>query len=143
MTRKPDTTDRSSAPPLVISAAEEERLYGLASAAASRNPAVSRLLLREIERATVVPPEDIPSGVVTMHAHVAYRDEATGETRRVQIVYPPDADIDAGRISVLTLIGAGLLGLAAGQSILCPMLDGRERLLTVLEVSDEPLDGPG
>lgn len=141
MTTKPNPIDRFSAPPVVISAADEERLYGLASAAASRTPAVSRLLLREIERATVVAPEDVPAGVVVMHSHVAYRDEATGETRRVQLVYPPDADIDAGRVSVLTLIGAGLLGLAAGQSILCPMQDGRERLITVLEVRREPLEG--
>lgn len=133
----------AAAPPLILSAAEEQRLSRLAEAAAARNPAVSALLLREIERAQVVPAEAVPPDVVTMHAHVAYRDEATGETRAVQLVYPHEADIAAGRISVLTLIGAALLGLAAGQSILCPTQDGRERRLTVLEVSHEPINGAG
>lgn len=148
MARKLDTTPEqmtmpAAPPPLILSAAEEQRLAGLAEAAASRNPTVSALLLREIERAQVMPAEAVPPDVVTMHAHVAYRDEATGETRAVQLVYPHEADIAAGRVSVLTLIGAALLGLAAGQSILCPTQDGRERQLTVLEVSHDPITGAG
>jgi len=54
--------------------------------------------------------------------------------RRVQIVYPHEADIAADRISVLTLIGAALIGLQAGQSIDCPTVDGPTRALTVLGV---------
>jgi regulator of nucleoside diphosphate kinase len=42
-------------------------------------------------------------------------------------------------ISVLTLVGAGLIGLSAGQSILWPKQDGRKRSLTVLRVSSRPL----
>lgn len=131
----------AAAPPLILSAAEEQRLSSLAEAAAARNPAVSALLLREIERAQVVSADAIPDDVVTMHSHVEYRDEATGETRVVQLVYPHEADIAKGRVSVLTLIGAALLGLAAGQSMPCPTQDGRERRLTVLKVSRERLDG--
>lgn len=131
----------ASRPPVMLSPADEERLFSLAAAVSSRNPAVSELLLREIERAQVVPAETIPPDVVTMHAHVEYRDEATGETRTVQLVYPHEADIAKQRVSVLTLIGAALLGLAAGQAILCPTQDGRERRLTVLRVWREKLDG--
>jgi regulator of nucleoside diphosphate kinase len=42
-------------------------------------------------------------------------------------------------ISVLTLVGAGLIGMSAGQLILCPKQDGRKRSLTVLRVSSRPL----
>lgn len=127
-------------PALILSTADEERLSGLAVAAAQRNPEVSALLLEEIGRAQLVPPEKVPPDVVAMYSHVEYRDEATGATRRVQIVYPNEADIAQGRISVLTLVGAGLLGLAAGQSILWPTQDGRERRLTVLRVSPRPFE---
>ena len=41
------------------------------------------------------------------------------------LVYPPEADIDAGRISVPTPIGTALLGLAEGQSIDWTARDGR------------------
>jgi regulator of nucleoside diphosphate kinase len=53
----------------------------------------------------------------------------------VQLVYPAEADIEAGRISILTPIGAGLIGLREGQSILWPDREGRERRLTVVRVT--------
>jgi regulator of nucleoside diphosphate kinase len=124
-------------PPVTLSVDDEERLSGLAVAAARRNPEVARLLLGEIDRARLVPPDDVPADVVTMHSHVEYRDEATGAVRRVELVYPHEADIARGRVSVLAPVGAGLLGLAAGQTILWPTQDGRERRLTVLRVSQQ------
>jgi regulator of nucleoside diphosphate kinase len=60
--------------------------------------------------------------------------EADGQRRRVTLVYPTEADIAAGRISVLTPIGAALLGLAEGQSIDWTARDGRVRRLTIVEV---------
>ena len=71
-------------------------------------------------------------------AVVQFLDDAHGATRIVQLVYPEHADIAAGRISVFTPIGVGLLGLKAGQTILWPDREGRERLLTVLRV-EEPV----
>jgi regulator of nucleoside diphosphate kinase len=122
-------------PPLTLSADDEERLSSLAVAMARRSPEVTRLLLGEIDRARLVPPDEVPADVVAMHSHVEYRDEATGTVRRVELVYPHEADIAQGRVSVLTPVGAGLLGLAAGRTILWPTQDGRERRLTVLRVS--------
>ena len=54
--------------------------------------------------------------------------------------------IDEGRISVLSLVGAGLMGLSEGQSIDWPTQDGRHRRLTVLRVgalAAEALISPG
>jgi len=53
----------------------------------------------------------------------------------VQLVYPADADIDAGKVSILTPVGAGLIGLRAGQAIAWPDRDGRARTLRVLGVA--------
>jgi regulator of nucleoside diphosphate kinase len=135
---KPTSSD--DYPPLTLSVEDEERLSGLAAATARRNPEVVQLLLEEIDRAHLVPTDQMPADVVGMQAHVEYRDEGTGAIRRVRLVYPHEADITYGRISVLSLVGAGLLGLSAGQSILWPTQDGRERRLTVLRVSPVPFE---
>nr|WP_047169548.1 nucleoside diphosphate kinase regulator [Sphingomonas sp. Y57] len=116
---------------------EAETLANMAVAAEERVPQVSELLLEEIERATLYPAARIPSDVVTMLSHVEFVDEANGTSRTVQLVYPKDADIDAGRVSILTLVGAGLIGLREGQSILWPGRDGHRRLLTITRVSRE------
>ena len=50
------------------------------------------------------------------------------------LVYPAEADIDAGRVSVGTPIGTALLGLAEGQSIDWTARDGRRQRLTVVAV---------
>lgn len=77
-------------------------------------------LLDEIDRATICSRSDIPSDVVTMGSEVTFVDATTGAERSVRLVYPGDADIAAGRISILTPVGAGLIGLSVGQSISCP-----------------------
>ena len=53
---------------------------------------------------------------------------------RVTLVYPADANIDAGKISVLTPIGTALIGLSVGQSIGWSARDGRSHRLAVLSV---------
>jgi regulator of nucleoside diphosphate kinase len=50
--------------------------------------------------------------------------QASGADRTVELVYPRDADISAGRVSILTPVGAGVIGLRTGQSILWPDRDG-------------------
>lgn len=113
---------------------EAETLADLAVAAEERLPEVSALLLEEIERATLHKARRIPPDVVTMRSHVIFVDEASGTSRTVQLVYPGEADIDAGRVSILTLVGAGLIGLREGQSILWPGRDGHRRMLTITGV---------
>ncbi len=76
----------------------------------------------------------MPPGTVTMHSHVTFIDEASDRKYRYQLVFPKDADVAANRISVLTLVGAGLIGLKPGQTILWPDRDGRQRRLKVLSV---------
>jgi regulator of nucleoside diphosphate kinase len=121
-------------PPLLMSVEDYTRLTALAGVIRIRNPLVARLLLEETDRAEVVPAERVPAGVVAVGSMVEFRDAATGEARRVQVVLPGEADIAEGRISVLSLVGAGLMGLSEGQSIDWPTQDGRLRRLTVLRV---------
>ena len=89
------------------------------------------LLRAELERAIVVPRDAMPADIVTMYSIVRYRDEHTGISRELQIVYPDEADIARGKVSVLAPVGAALLGLAAGQAIDWTFPGGEIRRLRV------------
>jgi regulator of nucleoside diphosphate kinase len=67
---------------------------------------------------------------------VAFWDDSTMKVRRVILVYPNEADVDAGKISVMTPIGAALIGLSVGQSIEWELPSGGWRSLTVLDVAE-------
>ena len=121
-------------PPIHMIDTEADALTNLALAAEERLPQVCELLLEEIGRAKIHKAANIPADVVTMLTTVEFRDEGSGETRSVQLVYPKDADISAGRISILTPVGAGLIGLREGQSILWPDREGHRRTLTIVKV---------
>ena len=131
------TSKASRRPPIHMIDTEADALTDLAMSVEERSPQVSELLLNEIARATIHTADRIPDNVVTMRASVRFVDEANGTSRTVQLVYPKDADIDAGKVSILTLVGAGLIGLREGQSILWPGRDGHRRLLTITKVSRE------
>jgi len=122
-------------PPITMIDTEADRLADMAIGIEDRLPQVSQLLLDEIGRAKVCRQNQIPSDVVTMHATVQFVDEASGKEHSYQLVYPKDADISAGRVSILTPVGAGLIGLREGQSILWPGRDGQKRKLTILKVT--------
>ena len=116
-------------PPIQVSETDADRLFLLID----RAPADRSGLRQELERAQVR--ACVPTTVVAMNSTVEFLDDAHGETRTVQLVYPGEADIAANKVSVLSPVGAGLLGLKAGQSIQWPDRDGRLRALRVLKVS--------
>ncbi len=121
-------------PHILISAAEEERLTAIATAASRRAPEVSAALLSELERADVWPETAMPADVVCIGSIVEFEID-DGRRLTVRLALPEDADINAGRISVLTPVGAALIGLSPGQAMEWSGNDGKGRLLTVLAVS--------
>ncbi len=54
------------------------------------------------------------------------------------LVYPKDADVDQGKVSVLAPVGSALLGLSVGQSIRWPLPGGTIRHLRVVSVTYQP-----
>lgn len=127
-------TTVDSLPHILISTAEEERLTTIATAASQRVPQVSAALLSELERADVWPETAMPADVVRIGSVVEFEVD-DGRCLTVQLVVPGDADINEGRISVLTPVGAALIGLSPGQVMEWSGNDGKKRLLTVLGVS--------
>lgn len=91
-----------------------------------------------LDAGRIVPPEAIPDNVVTMNSQVLYQDLETGELREACVVYPEDADPATGNISVLSPIGAALLGLAAGDEIVLPLPHGRSACIRICRVVWQP-----
>jgi regulator of nucleoside diphosphate kinase len=94
---------------------------------------VAEELTAELDRARVVADASMRDDVVRMGSTLSYATD-TGETRTVTLVFPAEADISAGRVSILTPIGAALIGLSPGQSIDWEARDGRVHRLTVESV---------
>ena len=125
---------RRELPPITLSGIDFERLDRLAAAASETFPRTADFLAREIARATIAPSGFVLKGVVTMGARVEFRDDTTGQSRTVKLVYPDEADLADGRLSVLSPVGAALIGLSVGQSIEWQTPSGGWRSLTVLNV---------
>lgn len=132
------STPRAKAqPPITIRESDAERIANLALGAEDKSPQVAELLLAEINRAKIVPDAQLPRDIVAMQSVVKFVDEASGLERTLQLAYPQDTDIDAGRISILSLVGAGLLGLKPGQSIRWPDRAGKHRELRIIAVMQD------
>ncbi len=126
---------RSLSPPLIIDAAVYDQLHAVARMALRSAPDVGERLLEEIERAEVLPTEQVPPSVVSIGRQVTYQDLESGSIRTLQLVLPADADPAALRISVISPIGAALIGLSVGQVMTWQLREGEQRKLTVLAVS--------
>ena len=136
----PETGSRRE-PAITLSRTDHSRLSRLAETASDRNPAVADGLLAELDRARVVADSSLADDVVRMGSTLRFTTDA-GEARTVTLVYPGEADIAAGKVSVLTPIGAALIGLSANQSIDWTALDGRIHRLTVESVENHDAVGP-
>ncbi len=126
--------DFDLSPRIVMGLSDHRQLIVLAMAGIGHTPDDADGLLYELERANVVADETLPADAVRMGSLVKYRTNG-GTERQVELVYPKDADIGEGRISVLTPVGTALLGLRTGQSITWLTRDGRKQMLTVVAVS--------
>jgi regulator of nucleoside diphosphate kinase len=120
-------------PPIVLGDVDVARLELLAESRGAHPAAAAAQLRAELARARVVPTRKLPPDVVAMNASIACVDERTGTPRRLTLVYPHEADIARGRVSVLSPVGMALLGLRVGQSIEWPAPAGALRL-TVTDV---------
>ena len=118
---------------IVVSNADYERLTDLANASMERLPDVAQELLDELERARLVDAGKVPGDVVRMGSTVTFKSD-DGHTRTLKLVYPVDESLDEHRISVMTPVGAALIGLGEGQSISWTARDGKHHRLTVTKV---------
>jgi len=125
--------DISTKPRIVVTEADHTRLTNLVAAVRERSPDVADELQIEMTRASITDADSISPDVVRMGSIVAFQSDAASQ-RRVELVFPVDADIAKGKVSILTPIGTALIGLSVGQSIEWRSRDGRSHRLTVVSV---------
>ncbi len=99
------------------------------------SPAV-RKLQDELDRATILNPEEIPPDVVTMNSRVQFKTLETDSTSEITIVYPSDADSSQARVSILAPVGAALIGLRVGDKIEWTLPTGLVRTFQIISVGD-------
>jgi regulator of nucleoside diphosphate kinase len=121
-------------PPIALTRGDAEKLTRIADHATGQFAQAGDFLAREIERAEIIEEFERLPGLVTMGSRVTFRDDVTRQVRMVTLVFPEDADLSQGRISVLTPVGAALIGLSINQSIEWDTVSGGRRSLTVLAV---------
>ncbi|MCU0596752.1 MAG: nucleoside diphosphate kinase regulator [Desulfobacterota bacterium] len=94
-------------------------------------------LQEELDHAHIVPSSAIPEDVITMNSQVCLVDQGTQNEERLTLVFPQDADISKGRISVLAPIGTAMLGYRVGEVFRWKVPAG-ERILKVREILYQP-----
>lgn len=120
-------------PPIIVAADEARRLRALASSNMVRFPRATIFLTHEINRANIVANNagDLRR-VVCMGSQVRYCHHKAGDVRDGVLVYPHEAQMSLQRLSVLTPVGAALIGLSVGQTISFQTPAHQTRSFTVL-----------
>ena len=126
----------TSAPPIIITQPNLQRLERLLDGLADYGPA-AEALEEELSRAQVVERSELPAGVVSMNSRVHCRDEGVGKDYHLTLVFPQDAGKE-GTVSVLAPVGTALLGMTVGQHIDWPTPSGKVLKLTLLAVEYQP-----
>ncbi len=127
-----------SKPTLTINELDAERLDTLLAQAAYANSPVAEALNEELDRAEILPPQDMPADVVTMNSKVRFTEGKEGEEHIRTLVYPAALKDTDEQLSVMAPLGAALLGLRVGSTINWTMPNGKESEIHVLELLFQP-----
>ena len=74
-----------------------------------------RFLQKVLEHARVVDPDTLPKDRVCLLSRVEFTNLSTNARMRFQIVSPHEMDLDSGKISLKSPIGAALMGKKVGE----------------------------
>jgi len=85
-------------------------------------------LKEELDRGEVIQADRVPRSIVTMNSQVRVFDLNEDESETYTLVYPQDADLNAGKLSVLAPLGMALLGGRLGQVVRFKAPSGWRRL---------------
>jgi regulator of nucleoside diphosphate kinase len=124
---------------IIVTAPDYARLSGMIAFGnlSQRERGDTHALAGELERAEIVAPDAVPPDVITMNSRAELLDLDTGESMTFTLVFPDEADLNEGKISVLAPIGAGMLGYRIGDSFERRTPHGVRRL-KVTDVTFQP-----
>lgn len=95
-------------------------------------------LSRVLDAADLLPAQEIPEDVVTMYSRVRVRDCDGDDYQEITICYPIDANLEKGFVSVLSSIGASLIGRRVGALIHWTPPSGRKCCMEIERILYQP-----
>ena len=125
-------------PPIILSSLDMDRIEALLATIPANALAGKAELQAELDRADVLPPDQVPPTVVTMNSTVKFSIVETGKEFCLTLVYPRDMDGSADRISIFAPVGSALLGLSVGDELAWPGPGGKAMTVCVTEVIYQP-----
>src|SRR6476661_7683582 len=85
-------------------------------------------LEKELDRANIVKPEEIPTDVITMNSTFRLHDLDSGQDFVYTLVFPARADSASGKISIFAPLGTAVLGYRVGDTVEWEAPAGRKKL---------------
>lgn len=125
-------------PQLILSSLDLDRIEALLAAIPSSAFAGKAELQAELDRADVLPHEQMPPNVVTMNSTVQFSIVETGKELRLTLVYPRDLDGSADKVSIFAPVGSALLGLSVGDELAWPGPGGKAMTVRVTDILFQP-----
>lgn len=130
-----------SKPNLTINELDAERLDALLEQPAYAGNPIAKALNEELDRADILPSQEMPTNIVTMNSKVRFTEGKKGEEGEEHtrtLVYPAALTDSNEQLSVMAPLGAALLGLRVGDNITWLMPNGEQSLIQVLELLYQP-----
>lgn len=106
-------------------------LESIAEEAASDRHPIASYLLGELRRAAILPDHELPAGTVTLNRWVTYRIDQGWPLESRVLVCPGDYRSPSLHLSVLSPLGASLLGLRVGSRIRYRSIEGVPHVASV------------
>ncbi|AMG08499.1 nucleoside diphosphate kinase regulator [Vibrio parahaemolyticus] len=91
----------------------------------------------ELDRATVLEPEEMPSNVVTMNSTVEFKFSGEERTMTKTLVYPSELK-SSDDISIFAPVGSALIGLSVGQKLDWPMPNKQVKTIEIVDIAYQP-----
>lgn len=107
-------------PKIYITKTDEEKLRGLireAQYTEYRGSDYLKMLSAELDKAQIVDPHEVPPDVITLNSTAHLIDLEADDEMIFTLVFPEEADVSQGKISVLAPIGTAMLGYRVGDII--------------------------
>ena len=125
---------------IFITRRDRERLTVMleeALAGKHRDAAFLKELAHELAIAETIEPKDVPADVVTMNSRVVVQDVENGDRSEYTLVFPEQANIEQGRLSVVSPIGTAILGYAKGD-VITWQTPGGPRQIQIADIRYQP-----
>lgn len=86
-------------------------------------------LVGELELATILDEEEMPKDVIRLNSVITIVSKNNGWNRKFKLVFPNESDVKNNKVSILTPMGAAVMGYAKGDSITWEFPSGEQRLI--------------